>query len=188
MKKKAFSIIELLIVVAILGILVGIGGVSIKRQAKSNAMIRIKNELGDFFRVASKRSKETRKKYLVEFKLDENIIKISNEGKPIENIELPNFFEYGVMWKSKYIQNFTVELENYGNLDKNFSLYIFERNNTEEITGNEKLEYVVSFSSDRGIKYLHVREYIPITEINSSQIIKDKKSPSANKNLKLLKD
>ncbi len=153
MKRRGFTIIELLIVVALIGILVGVGGVSIKRQAESRAMLRVQNELGDFFRVAAKRSQETGKRYGVEFKLGENLIEISRIGF-LEELKLPNIFEYSI--KPPLIDGKTT-LTSTGNISDNFTLYI---------SNSKEIKHAINFDKeDSHVKYLHIREYSPIDSV-----------------------
>ena len=188
MKKRGFTLIEILIVIALIGILAGIGGVSIKKQAESKAMLRVQNEIGDFFRVAAKRSLETGKKYDVKFKLDQKIIELSRNGQVTDILDLPNTFEYGIKWGS-YKQTFNSTMKSQGYLSLNFTMYIFKSNSSIDIQATQEVKYAISFDKDDHIKYLYVREYIPIGIVTSQNIITQDKSPSENtENLKLIRD
>jgi prepilin-type N-terminal cleavage/methylation domain-containing protein len=174
MKKRGFTIIELLIVVALIGILVGIGGVSIKKQAESKAMLRVQNEIGDFFRIAAKRSQETGKKYAVEFKLDENLIEVSRVGF-LEELKLPNMFDYSI---KPPLTDGKATLTTTGNISDNFTLYI---------SNSKEIKHAINFNKDDShIKYLHIREYSPTN--NSISISAMTPTPSAILNLKLIRD
>lgn len=188
MKKRGFTIIELLVVVALIGILVGIGGVSIGKQAQSRAMLRVRNEIGDFFRVAAKRSLETGKKYIINFDLSTKKIEISRNGEVTDTLKLPNVLEYGIKWDSDFEQNFSSEIESNGFLDKSFTLYVFKSNSQSEIQNDEEVQYAISFTKDPHIKYLYVREYKPVGVLTSKEIIDSGKSPSENKDLKLTRE
>jgi len=192
MKKRGFTIIELLIVLALIGILVGIGGVSIKKQAESRAMLRVRNEIGDFFRVAAKRSQETGKKYAVKFKSDEKIIEIFRGGNVTDTLKLPNFFEYEIFLIENNIETGTVTsvekkqdveltLTSRGNIkslntlatdvngkftgEENFDIYIFKSDSKANIGGNEIAKYAIRLlTTDEHVDFLHVEEYVPGSE------------------------
>ncbi|MGB6127375.1 MAG: prepilin-type N-terminal cleavage/methylation domain-containing protein [Psychrilyobacter sp.] len=188
MKKRGFTIIELLIVLALIGILVGIGGVSIKKQAESRAMIKVTNEIGDFFRIAAKRSRETGEKYTVHFNLVEKKIEIYREeeeengvanGKwkdggikvPIERLDLPNIFEYEKISESSFDQDFTSKITSTGNMSGTITLYVFKSNSQLGIQGDEIAKYSIRLlTTDKHVKFLHVKEYTPKTKIKRSEI------------------
>lgn len=175
MKKRGFTIIELLIVVALIGILVGIGGVSIKKQAESKAMLRVQNEIGDFFRVAAKRSQETGKKYAVDFDLVNKIIKITRNGNPTDTLELPNVFKYSII---PALTTGKPTLTTTGNISDNFTLYI---------SNSKEIKHAINFDKDDShIKYLHIREYSPTN--NSIPISEMTATPSAISGFKLIRD
>lgn len=183
MKRRGFTIIELLIVVAIIGILVGIGGVSIKKQAESRAMLKVKNEIGDFFRVAAKRSQETGKRYGVDFDLAGKKIEIYREedenGKwksggtrrTIEKLELSNVFEYEKISETLREQNFSRNITSTGNLSAGLTLYVFKSNSETGIQGEEVAKYAITFkTTDKHVKFLHVKELLPRSEIKENEI------------------
>jgi len=183
MKKRGFTIIELLIVIALIGVLVGIGGVSIKRQSESRAMLKVQNEIGDFFRVAAKRSQETGKRYGVDFHLAGKKIEIYREedenGKwksggtrrTIEKLELPNVFEYEKISETLREQNFSRNITPTGNLSLGLTLYIFKTNSQPGIQGEEIAKYAITFkTTDKHVKFLHVKELLPKSEIKESEI------------------
>jgi prepilin-type N-terminal cleavage/methylation domain-containing protein len=187
MKKKGFTLIELLIVITIMGILFSIGGLSIRKQIEAKAMIKVKNQIGDFFRVAAKQSQETGRKYKIDFKLDKKIIEISRNGEVKETLKLPEILEYGIIYGSVYVQTFSTEIEGLGYFDKNFTLYVFKSDYSPGIGNGEKLKYAISFSNtDEHIKYEHIREYISINETTAGDVL-NAGSPSRNSNLKLIK-
>ena len=183
-----------------------VGSLSIKKQAESRDMLRVTNEIGDFFRVAAKKSFETGKKYRVHFDLVGKEIEIFREEEkdkngvgngnwkdggikiPIEKLELPNTFEYGIKWGS-FKQTFNSTMKSQGCLSRKFTMYIFKSNSSLGIQSEQKVKYAISFSKVDHIKYLYVREYIPIRIITSENIITLNKSPSENiENLKLIRD
>ena len=171
MKKRGFTIIELLIVVAVIGILVGLGGISIKKQAESRAMLKVKNEIGDFFRVAAKRSQETGKKYVINFDLAEKKIEITRNGDTTDTLELPNIFEYEKISKTLREQNFSRNITSTGNLSLGLTLYVFKANSQPGIQGDEIAKYAITFkTTDKHVKFLHVKELLPKSEIKESEI------------------
>ena len=174
MEKKGFTLIELMIVVALIGILVGIGGVSIKKQAESKAMLRVQNEIGDFFRIAAKRSQETGKIYEVQFDLDNKIIKISRTDFS-EELKLPNIFKYSII---PSLTHDKATLTTTGNISDNFTLYI---------SNSKEIKHAINFNKDDShIKYLHIREYSPTN--NSVPISAMTATPSAISNLELIRE
>ncbi|HAS79534.1 MAG TPA: hypothetical protein DCR90_01330 [Fusobacteriaceae bacterium] len=178
----------MLIVIAIIGVLINVGSLSIKKQAESRDMLRVKNEIGDFFRTAAKRSLEIGKKYTVKFKLDKKIIEIYRNESSHNILELPNTFEYGIKWGS-FKQTFNCTMKSQGCLSREFTMYIFDSNSIAGIQSTQEVKYAISFSRADHVKYLYVREYIPIGVVTSEDIITLHKSPSENiENLKLVKD
>jgi len=188
MRKRGVTLIELLIVVALIGILAGVGGISIKKQAESRAMLRVKNEIGDFFRVTAKRSQETGKKYAVNFDLAGKKIEISRNGKITDSLVLPNTFKYGIKWGLNFEQSFDCEMESRGFLDKSFTIYVFKGTSGSGIGNDDEVKYAISFGFDDHIKYLHVREYLPVGTVTSKDIMDRDKSPGENPDLKSIKD
>ena len=177
MKSKGFTIIELLIVVALIGILVSVGGVSIKKQAESRAMLKIQNEFGDFFRVAAKRSLETGKKYSIHFDLTGKEITISRNGEITDTLELPNIFEYEKISASSVSQDITKTLTTNGNMSGGFTLYVFKANS--ETKNDWIAKYAIRFTTtDTHVKFLHVKEYVPISEVKREKITSDSRSVS----------
>jgi len=169
----------MLIVIAIIGILVNFGSLSIKKQTESRDMLRLQNEIGDFFRVAAKRSFEIGKKYTVKFKLDKKIIEIYRNKKTTNTLDLPNTFEYGIKWGS-FKQTFNCTMKSEGCLSREFTMYIFDSNSIVGIQSTQEVKYAISFSRVDHIKYLYVREYIPLGVVTSEDIITLNKSPSEN--------
>lgn len=171
MKKRGFTIIELLIVIALIGILIGVGSFSIKKQAESRGMLRIQNEVGDFFRVAAKRSQETGKKYIINFDLAGKKIEITRDGEVTDTLNLPNVFEYEKISETLREQNFTRNITSTGNLSMGLTLYVFKSNSQTGIQGDEVAKYAVTFkTTDKHVKFLHVKELLPKSKIKESEI------------------
>ncbi len=188
MKKRGFTLLELLIVITIIGILVGYGGMSIRRQARTRAMLRVKNEIGDFFRVAAKRSLENGKRYSIDFKLQDKIIEISRNGTITDTLELPKILEYGIKnTAGNYPPVFSTEFTTKGNISgNNFTLYVTRSNLSKGIDEEEEVLYAVTFyKGDNHIDYLHIREYITISEFKLNEITSP---PSSNSKMKLIKN
>jgi len=206
MKKRGFTIIELLIVLALIGVLVGIGGVSIKKQAESRGMLRVGNEIGDFFRVAAKRSQETGKKYAVHFDLVGKKIEIYREEEEesgvangkwkdggikvlIEELELPNVFEYEKISGSSVDQDFISKITSTGNMSGTITLYVFKSNSQLEIQGDEIAKYAIRLlTTDKHVKFLHVKEYTPKTKIKRSEIKGGTRGASNTSDWKITKE
>ncbi len=202
--------------VALIGILVGIGGVSIKKQAESRAMIRVQNEIGDFFRVAAKRSLETGKRYGVHFDLVgkkieiyrdegtsgewEDVVWKDNDWKTEERInggarrtleifELPNVFEYekiaGALGEQDIDRNITPN----GNMSKTLTLYVFKTNSQSGIQDEQIAKYAIRLlTTDKHVKFLHVKEYAPKNEeIKNGEIKDGTMSASKTKYWKIIK-
>lgn len=187
MKLKGFTIIELLIVVALIGILVSVGGVSLKKQAESRAMLKIQNEFGDFFRVAAKRSFETGKKYSIHFDLTGKKIIISRNGKITDTLELPGIFEYEKIAGSSVSQDITTTLTTNGNMSGSFTLYVFKSNS--EVKANWIAKYAIKFTTnDTHVKFLHVKEYVPKSEVTREKITNGSKSVSKTNYWNIIKE
>ncbi len=170
-KKKAFTLIELLIVIGIMSILFFTGGVSIKRHRESTAMLRIKNEVGDFFRLEAKRAKESRKRYEIDFELEKKRILIKQNELVINRLELPSTFEYMKISKGKREQTLKRDITSTGNINMSLTLYVFQSNFNKGIQGDELAKYaIVLKNNDEHVRYLHVKERIPKLKIRAKEI------------------
>lgn len=197
MKKKGFTIVELLVIMAVLGVILGFGGISIRKQRKNNAILRVRNELGEFFRVTAKRALETGRRQGIDFDLENKKIeiyrvedsngvwKVGGTRHIIRTLNLPKDLEY-IKKKSDgtYVADFDNYITSWGNISRGMTIYVTEKNTTPEIDGSEEIRHAVSLSQTSHIKYLSVREYTPITTLTIDEAVAPSSMPEELKRIR----
>lgn len=159
MKRKGFTLIELIIVIAIISGLTELGIFEIDKIKRDNALFFIKKNLGTTFRDYALLAKYKEERIQVKFQLREKKI-IFIEGEDRKVVDLPDYFEY-IKISEKYREEaLTDSYTTTGNMSKPFTFYILRNNKKPGIQGDEEAIYAIRFTTTRKhIRFLKVSEY-----------------------------
>lgn len=161
MNKKGFTLLEMMIVVAIISILSTVGMSSIRNRGQKNALISMTTQIPIFLENLRDESFETGKRYYLKFRLDENkIYVLKNKTDELkDSIKELNLSKYFIYEDNSENKQFSVETTQTGNFTKNFCLIIFDKK-------REKLLKRISiYISTSKINYAMINEYNPKTTI-----------------------
>lgn len=151
-KKRGFTLVEMMVVVAIIAILVGMGMLAMNKRYEKNEFIRMKTQIPEFFRAVAEKSFEEGKSYNIQMTLPSKLEIYDSSSSPAalkETLKLSDKFTY-ITSTSDSAFHTTVK----GNLNKNFSIYIF---NDDE----DPLYKIAFYISRPYVDYLQVNTYKP---------------------------
>ncbi len=151
-KKRGFTLVEMMTVVAIIAILVGMAMLAMTKRYEKNEFIRMKTQIPEFFRAVAEKSFEEGKSYNIQMALPSKLEIYDSSTSPSalkETLKLSDKFTY-ITSTSDSAFHTTVK----GNLNKNFSIYIF---NDDE----DPLYRVALYISRPYVDYLQVNTYKP---------------------------
>jgi prepilin-type N-terminal cleavage/methylation domain-containing protein len=158
MKKKGFTMIEMVVIVAIIGILAAFGTLRISGRAEKNAMITFKGKAPEFIRVTTQRAFEEGEYYTIEIDASEKLIKREKtSGGKKEELYLPSLLKYEIHDTSG--DSIEIEIDDRGQgelsdgsaLDK--EIFIFN--------SKDRALYKMRVFSDTPIMYLRVETSLP---------------------------
>ena len=151
-KKRGVTLLELMIVVAIIAILTGMAMLAANKRHERNEYLRMKTKIPEFFRVIADKSFEEGKSYNIYVTLPSKMEIYDGSTSPAaleEKLDLSQSLEYK-MTTSDSAFNTTVT----GNMNKGFRFFIFNK--------DEEPLYKVSLNTTRPfIRYLEVSTYKP---------------------------
>ena len=173
MKKKGFTMIEVVIIVAIVGILAVFGTLRISGRAEKNAMITFKGKAPEFIRVTTQRAFEEGEDYTIDIDAGGKTIKRKNSSGTLkEEIFLPEVLEYEIQSTSGDAISVKVDDRGQGYLvdgpnliDLNKNIFVFN--------SKDKALYKMRVFSDTPIMYLRVETSLPIGNVDKSNYAND---------------
>ena len=146
MKKRGFTLLEMMIVVGITLIMFGVGSLSVSKYNEGrDSNILNNNLITTFHMMAMKASDITNKIYII-FDYENSLILFKKEGIVIEKFELPKGYTYSNTGSSLYFTDT-------GNVSQMFSFFVKTKN------GNDVLKLTFS-SVDKFVKSVHIRQYV----------------------------
>ncbi|MGM0509126.1 MAG: type II secretion system protein [Fusobacteriota bacterium] len=163
--KKGFTLLEIMIVVAIVGVMVTFGAASLRGRAKKNAVISMTTKIPTFLKTYRDRSENEGKKYWFKFKLDENkIYVLENENDEIKDsidvLKLSNKLLYESTTSGNQV--FDRYTTTTGNFNIGFSIFILSKDK------KEFFKKIVIRNNITGLQYAIISERDPKSSINST--------------------
>ena len=166
MKKKGFTMIEMVIIVAIVGILAAFGTLRISGRAEKNAMITFKAKVPEFIRVTAQRAFEEGENYIIDIDGDGKVMRRKNWSTDIkEELFLPEILKYQIYGTTG--DSIIIEVNDIG--EGYLDLYdettavdedIFVFNSKDKALYKMKI-FSKESSSDKPIMYLRVETFLP---------------------------
>ena len=160
---KGFTMLEIMVVVAIMGILFGITIPVVGVRAEKNALDEMELKIPIFIRGYIDRSFETGIEYKFEINFEEQLIKIyNNENKKIDELKLNNRLSFaGADYNTATIERETTGTGNFG---KGFTIFIFDKKK------NKLYTKITAYTVIKTIQFCKIRVYKP----KDSDFISDK--------------
>jgi len=168
MKKRAFTLLELLTVIAIISVLSIVGSLSIRERMISNATLRLYSEVGEYFRSLAKDSLESGRRRTVTFDLTNRriISEYENATGGEEIYEMPAYMNYAVsIGSDNDFQTGTAsfEITGTGNSSDTVKLYAY---------GEEGAYYLMFISKlTTEVRFFILREFIPSDRDNLANVV-----------------
>ncbi len=147
MKKKGFTLLEVMIVVGILLVAFGVGSLSLSKYNESRNSKVINNELKIKFEMIAAEAFNSKSRIQFVPDYDNNLILFKKEGTIIEKMELPKGYVY-----SNNATNSAIYFTETGNVSPMFSFFV----KTKE--GDNVLKLTFS-SVDKFVRKVHIRQY-----------------------------
>jgi len=164
MNKKGYTLLEMMIVVAIISILSTVGMNSLKGRAEKRALLSMSTKIPMFLENLRDKSYDTGKRYSLKFRLDENKIyvleyKMEELKDSISELNLSKYLLYEDNTEKKQFERDTTPKGNYSN---GFSVIIFDQK-------RERVLKRISISTGTdGVDYAMVNSYKPKTSLTLS--------------------
>jgi type II secretory pathway pseudopilin PulG len=165
LKKKGFSIVEVVVIVAIIFLLGSFGTMKIKGRSEKNAMIKVKSTITEFIRVSAHKAFEKGEEYRIVINiLDKAVRRKDSDGSIEEEIVLPDVLSYKLgsgtdtEYEIKIDDTGHGTLVGFGGLNRN--LFVFS-------SSGEAL-YKINMRDNTALGYIIINSYVPKTEMDES--------------------
>ncbi len=152
MKNRGYTLIEMMVVTAIIGILSGVCGINMKGRAEKNAVEEAETRIVTLLKHLGEESINLGNSYELEFDFETNVINITSEEKTIKKIELPKNIKFQ---KKEKEYKFIRKINRNGNFNIGFSLILM---NLQE---NKVLKKIAVDSTNK-YKIFSINIYSPI--------------------------
>ncbi len=123
LKKKGFTMFELVIVVGIITILSGVTFVSINKSRSIKDLKILKENVNVFVNNLALIADSQDERLDISFNFDKKLISVRKNGNIIKELKLPSSFEYEDSFGRKIINR---QLTPKGNMNTSFSMYTFD--------------------------------------------------------------
>ncbi len=165
MKKRGFSIVELVVIVAIIFLLGSFGTMKINGRADKNAMIKVKSTISEFVRVSAQKSFERGEEYRIVINILEKAVRRKDSsGSVEEEIALPSVLSYKLgsgtdtEYEIKIDDTGHGTLVGFGGLNRN--LFVFN--------SSGKALYKINMRDNTALGYIIINSYLPKTDMDES--------------------
>lgn len=157
-KKFAFSLLELIIAVAVITVLSGVVVFAYSERIEKNALIEMQNQIPTFFETICQKSFETGERYKLHCDLEGKQLEVADidSGEVLEEFDLSEVLNYVFINSSNELssevdRNTTTT----GNISKGFSIYIFD-------DSGEALYKIALSNSTEFVQYISINPKEPI--------------------------
>lgn len=177
---KGFSVVEMLIAVAIITLLSTLGYTSVSKQMETNAILKMRNQIPTFIKGISELSYETGEKYDITIDFNNYIITAKKTGSSniYRKLNLEKALQYCFIDSNNKIQNtISRNTTSTGNINKGFTIYIFNKKNKAK----SKISFV---STTKVVKFLVINRYIPKTDMYINDFTQDREITGTELELK----
>lgn len=147
MKKRGFTLLEMMIVVGITLIMFGVGSLSISKYNEGRSNKILTNELKMKFQMVANKAFNINSRIQFVPDYDNNLILFKKEGTIIEQIKLPKGYDY-----SNNASSSAIYFTETGNVSPMFSFFVKAKD------GSNFLKLTFS-SVDKFVKSVHIRQY-----------------------------
>lgn len=145
MKKKAYTIFELMTVISIILILASLSGLSFSNYSKHSDNRMINEKLPEIFKLMSLQAYKQNCQIDIIFDFENNLILFKKNSKIIEKFKLPKRYTYEATTNSRYFNKD-------GNIHPMFSLIVKEN--------NIEIMKISVISTDKFVKSARIIKYI----------------------------
>ena len=165
MKKKGFSIVEVVVIVAIVFLLGSFATMKIGARAEKNAMIKVKSTITELIRVTAHKAFERGEEYRIIINIDDKSVKREDSsGNTEEEITLPDALSYKLgsgsdtEYEIKIDDTGHATLVGFGALNRN--LFVFN--------SSGKALYKINMRDNTALGYIVINSYLPETDMDES--------------------
>ncbi|WP_319203733.1 hypothetical protein [uncultured Ilyobacter sp.] len=165
MKKKGFSIVEVVVIVAIVFLLGSFATMKIGGRAEKNAMIKVKSTITELIRVTAHKAFERGEEYRIIINIDDKSVKREDSsGNTEEEITLPDALSYKLgsgsdtEYEIKIDDTGHATLVGFGALNRN--LFVFN--------SSGKALYKINMRDNTALGYIVINSYLPETDMDES--------------------
>lgn len=151
--KKGYSLIELVVVIAMMTLLIAVASLSIERIKENGALTDSRDKISGVLRGYLDTSFNTGEIYEISFDYEIKRIEVKNlaDMKVVEEVDLSKILEYTTIYSGAKQDEYQTITNSEGGSDKSFSIYIFD--------GDSKARYRISVDNagnPSGLGYINI--------------------------------